>query len=262
MLLAINVGNTEMKLGVFGDRELMFSRRLATHPTRTADELALLFGGFLEQEEMSFSRHITGVAISSVVPATTQALRDMTQRYFHFDPVVVGPGVKTGMAVLTDNPREVGADRIVNAVAAFDRYGGPCIVVDFGTATTYDIVSDKGEFLGGVIAPGLEVSAVGLSRVADRLPRVEISAPRSVIGKNTVEAIQSGLVFGTAAEVDGIVERIQKELGPATVIATGGFSAVVMPYCHSIDHHDQWLTLEGLRTVFARTPNPNERPTA
>src|SRR5919204_2281707 len=203
MLLAVNVGNTETKLGVF-DRELAFSRRIGTHPERTADELALLFGGFLEQEGMSFDRHISGVAISSVVPAMTQALRDMTERYFHFEPVVVGPGVKTGMAVLTDNPREVGSDRIVNAIAAFDRFGGPCIVVDFGTATTYDVVSEKGEFLGGVIAPGLEVSAVGLSRVADRLPRVEITAPRSVIGKNTVEAIQAGLVYGTAAEVGGV----------------------------------------------------------
>src|SRR5947209_20434553 len=140
MLLAINVGNTEMKTAVFSDRALPFSRRLATHPDRTADELALLFGGFLEQEGLSFSRQITGVAISSVVPSMTQALRDMTRRYFHFDPVVVGPGVKTGMAVLTDNPREVGAERVVNAIAAFDRYGGPCIVVDFGTAKTYDIV--------------------------------------------------------------------------------------------------------------------------
>src|SRR5437763_9207805 len=201
MLLAINVGNTEMKLGVFGDRELMFSRRLATHPTRTADELALLFGGFLEQEEMSFSRHISGVAISSVVPATTQSLRDMTERYFHFEPVVVGPGVKTGMAVLTDNPREVGADRIVNAIAAFERYGGQCIVVDFGTATTYDLVSDKGEFLGGVIAPGLEVSAVGLSRVADRLPRAAVSAPRSVTGTNTVEDIPPAPLLATPAAV-------------------------------------------------------------
>jgi type III pantothenate kinase len=252
MLLAANVGNTETKLGVFGERDLAFSRRIATHPERTADELALMFGGFLEQEGLSFSRQITGVAISSVVPSMTQALRDMTERYFHFEPVVVGPGVKTGMAVLTDNPREVGADRIVNAIAAFDRYGGPCIVVDFGTATTYDVVSERGEFLGGVIAPGLEVSAVGLSRVADRLPRVEITAPRSVIGKNTVEAIQSGLVFGTAAEVDGVVERIQKDTGPATVVATGGLAEVVMPHCHSIDHHDSWLTLQGLRLIFDR----------
>jgi type III pantothenate kinase len=259
MLLAINVGNTEMKLGVFHDRErLAFSRRIATHPTRTADELALLFGGFLEQEAMSFSRQITGVAISSVVPAMTQALRDMTERYFHFEPLVVGPGIKTGMAVLTDNPREVGADRIVNAIAAFDRYGGPCVVVDFGTATTYDVISEKGEFLGGVIAPGLDVSAVGLSRAADRLPQVEIDAPRGVIGKNTVEAIQAGLVFGTAAEVDGVVERIQKEIGPATVVATGGLAPVVMPHSTSIDHHDELLTLLGLRIVFDRNTSASD----
>ncbi|MFN2543882.1 MAG: type III pantothenate kinase [Actinomycetota bacterium] len=258
MLLAVNVGNTETKLGVFRERELAFSRRISSHPERTADELALLFGGFLEQQELSFSRQITGVSISSVVPSMTQALRDMTERYFHFEPVVVGPGVKTGMAVLTDNPREVGADRIVNAIAAFEEYGGPCIVVDFGTATTYDIVSEKGEFVGGVIAPGLEVSAVGLSRVADRLPRVEISAPKSVVGKNTVEAIQAGLVFGTAAEVDGVVERIQKELGPSKVIATGGLAGVVMPHCHSIDHHDAWLTLQGLRLIFERNTDRDD----
>src|SRR5437870_5829998 len=165
MLLAVNVGNTETKLGVFRDRDLTFSRRIGTHPERTADELALLFGGFLEQEQLSFSRQITGVAISSVVPSMTQSLRDMTERYFHFDPVVVGPGVKTGMAVLTDNPREVGADRVVNAIAAFEGYGGPCVVVDFGTATAYEVVSENGDFLGGVIARGLGVSAVVLSRV-------------------------------------------------------------------------------------------------
>jgi type III pantothenate kinase len=257
VLLAVNVGNTETKIGVFRDHELAFSRRIGTHPERTADELALLLGGFLEQKDLSFSRQITGVAISSVVPSMTQSLRDMTERYFHFEPVIVGPGVKTGMAVLTDNPREVGADRIVNAIAAFEFYGGPCIVVDFGTATTYDVVSEKGDFVGGVIAPGLEVSAIGLSRVADRLPQVEISAPRSVIGKNTVEAIQAGLVFGTAAEVDGVIERIQKELGPATVVATGGLAGVVMPHCHSIDHHDTWLTLQGLRLVFERNTTPD-----
>ena len=252
MLLAVNVGNTETKLGVFSGDKLVAHWRIATRPERTADELALAFGGFLEQEGLSFSRQITGVAISSVVPPTTQALRDMTRRYFHFDPVVVEPGVKTGMAVLTDNPREVGADRVVNALAAYERYGGPCIVVDFGPATTYEAVSERGEFLGGLIAPGLEVSAAGLARVADRLPRVEIRAPRNVVGKNTVESLQGGLVYGKAAEVDGVIERMQKELGPATVVATGGLAEVVIPHCHSIDHHDPWLTLEGLRLVFER----------
>src|ERR671934_2667754 len=211
MLLAVNVGNTETKLGVFRDDELVSQWRIATRAQQTADELALLFGGFLEQEGLSFSRQITGVAISSVVPSMTQSLRDMTERYFHFEPVVVGPGVKTGMAVLTDNPREVGSDRIVNAIAAFDRYGGPCIVVDFGTATTYDVVSAKGEFLGGAIAPGLAVSSRVLATATARLPQVELHAPRAAIGRNTVEAIQSALVFGTAAEVDGMLDRMLDE---------------------------------------------------
>src|ERR687887_2369873 len=181
-------------LGVFRDQELAWTWRISTQRDRTADEMALLFGGFLQQEGLSFSRQITAVVISSVVPTSTQALREMTQRYFHFEPLVVEPGVKTGVSVVTDNPREVGADRIVNALAAYSKYGGPCVVVDFGTATTYDAVSERGEYLGGAIAPGIQVSAAGLSRVADRLPRVEIVAPRSAIGKNTVEALQSGLL--------------------------------------------------------------------
>src|SRR5205823_7259767 len=161
--------------------------------------------------------------------------------------------VKTGVSVLTDNPREVGADRIVNALAAFTKYGGPCIVVDFGTATTYDAVSEKGEYLGGAIAPGLAVAAEGLIAQASRLPRVEIVAPKGVVGKNTVEALQSGLVYGTAAEVDGIVERMQKELGGhATVVATGGLASVIVPFCGTIDQEEPWLTLEGLRLVYEK----------
>ncbi|HEX9377825.1 MAG TPA: type III pantothenate kinase [Actinomycetota bacterium] len=259
MLLAVDVGNTQTVLGVFRDRELAWHWRMSTDPERTADELALLFGGFLEQQGLSFSRQITGVVISSVVPPVTGELREMTRRYFHFDPVVVEPGVKTGVSVLTDNPREVGADRIVNALGAYAKYGGPCIVVDFGTATTYDAVSEKGEYLGGAIAPGIAVAAEGLVAQASRLPRVEIVAPRSVIGKNTVEALQSGLVFGTAAEVDGMVERMQKELGgAATVVVTGGMAAVIAPHCHSVDHHEPWLTLEGLRLIFERNTGPDD----
>jgi type III pantothenate kinase len=238
---------------VFADRELRWHWRMSTHPERTADELALSFGGFLEQEGLSFSRQITGVAISSVVPPLTQALREMTQRYFHFDPVVVEPGVKTGISVHTENPREVGADRIVNAVAGYAKYGGPSIVVDIGTATTYDVVSDRGEYLGGAIAPGARVSAEALFKQTARLPRVEMVPPRTVIGKNTIEAMQAGLIYGTAAEVDGIVERMQKELGEhATVIATGGLSGLIVEYCERVDHHEPWLTLEGLRIVFER----------
>jgi type III pantothenate kinase len=255
MLLAVDVGNTQTVVGVFRGEELRHHWRVATRPERTADEWALLLGGFLEQEGMSFSREITGVAVASVVPDQTQALREMVARYFHFRPVVVEPGVRTGMPILTDNPKEVGADRIVNALAAYAKYGGPCIVVDFGTATTYDCVSERGEYLGGAIAPGVQVSAAGLFAAAARLPRPEVSAPRSAIGRNTVDALRSGLVLGTAAEVDGMVERMQKELGGhAVVVATGGLAELIVPLCARVDHHEPWLTLEGLRLVFERNP--------
>lgn len=252
MLLAVDVGNTETVLGVFRDDELAWHWRLATVPERTADELALLFGGFLEHQELSFDRHVTGVVISSVVPTATQSLREMVGGYFHFPPVVVEPGVKTGVPVLTDNPKEVGADRIVNALAAFTKYGGPAIVVDFGTATTFDAISEAGEYLGGAIAPGIQISARALYERAARLPRIELSAPRSVVGKNTVESLQSGIVFGYSAMVDGMVERLAKELGTPSVIATGGLASIVIEECQTIDHHEPWLTLEGLRLVFEK----------
>jgi type III pantothenate kinase len=253
VLLAINVGNTNTVLGVFRADELAHQWRTSTQAERTADELAVLFAGLLEREDLSFTNQITGVVISSVVPTSTGALRDMVQRYFGFPPVVVEPGTKTGLSIATDNPRGVGADRVVNALAAFSRYGGPCIVVDFGTATTYDVVSEKGEFLGGAIGPGVGTKNASLTRETARLPLVELHAPRTAIGKNTIEAIQSGLVYGTAAEADGIVERMRKELGgDATVIATGGLAPVIAPHCNFIDEQDPWLTLEGLRLVFDR----------
>jgi type III pantothenate kinase len=252
MLLAIDVGNTETVVGVFRDEELAWRWRMATVPDRTADELALLFGGFLQQQELSFDRNVTGVVLSSVVPSATQALREVVRRYFRFQPVVVEPGVKTGVPVLTDNPKEVGADRIVNALAAFTAYGGPCVVVDFGTATTFDCVSDRGEYVGGVIAPGLQVAARALFEHTARLPLVELVAPPAAIGKNTVESVQSGLIYGYAALIDGMVERISKELGHPTVVATGGLASVVIEECRTIDHHEPWLTLEGLRLVFEK----------
>ncbi len=253
MLLAVNVGNTNTVLWVFRGDDLRWQWRISTEVERTADELAVVFGGLLAQHELSFSREITGVVISSVVPTCTQALREMVTAYFAFPPVVVEPGTRTGVPILTDNPREVGADRIVNTLAAFQRYGGPCIVIDFGTATTYDAVSAKGEFLGGAIAPGLQVSNRVLASATARLPQVELHPPRSAIGRNTVEAIQSALIFGTAAEADGMIARMKAELGDETqVVATGGLAPAVLPFCAQPVKHDPWLTLEGLRLVFER----------
>ena len=252
MLLAADVGNTEIVLGVFRGERLERTWRLSTQPERTPDELALALSGFLAQGDMSFESQVTGVVVASVVPDVTASFREMAARYFPFPPVMVGPGTKTGVPILTDNPREVGADRVVNTLAAFAQFGGPSIVVDFGTATNFDIVSAKGEFMGGVIAPGMQASAASLFSRTARLTRVELTAPPSVIGKSTVEAIQSGLIFGTAGEVDAIVERIKGEIGPATVVATGGLAPIVIPHCRTIDHHEPWLTLEGLRLVFEK----------
>jgi type III pantothenate kinase len=251
MLLAADVGNTETVLGVFDGSELVHTWRLSTQPERSADELALILAGLLEHRGLTLEK-LSGLCVASVVPDVTQQLREMAARYLPFEPLIVGPGTKTGVAVLADNPREVGADRIVNTLAAFTRFGGPAIVVDFGTGTNFDIVSSKGEFLGGVIAPGLQISAATLVQRTARLTRVELDAPASVIGRNTVEAIQSGLIYGTAGEVDGIVERVRGELGPATAIATGGLAPVVIPHCRSIDHHEPFLTLEGLRLVHGK----------
>lgn len=253
VLLATNVGNTNTSLGVFRGEELAHHWRLSSSTRRTADEMAVVFGALLQEAGLSFTSQITGVVIASVVPSATSALREMAHRYFNFPPVVVEPGTRTGIPILTDNPREVGADRIVNALAAHHRYGGPVIVVDFGTATTYDVVSERGEFLGGVIAPGVQISNSALSSSTARLPQVELNAPKTVIGRNTVESIQSALIYGTAAEADGIVGRIRRELGGDTkVVATGGLAPLLVPYCETVDHHDEWLTLEGLRLVFDR----------
>jgi type III pantothenate kinase len=252
VLLAADVGNTEIVLGVFRGPELEHTWRLSTQPERTADELALAIGGFLAQRGMAFESQVTGLVIASVVPDVTAAFREMAARYFPFPPVLVGPGTKTGVPILTENPREVGADRVVNALAAFTKVGGPAIVVDFGTATNFDVVSEKGEFVGGVIAPGIQASAASLFSRTARLTRVELVAPPAAVGRSTIEAIQSGLIYGTAGEVDGIVRRIQAEAGPSTVVATGGLAPVVIPHCETVDRHEPWLTLEGLRLVFEK----------
>jgi type III pantothenate kinase len=254
VLLAADVGNTEIVLGVFEAAELRHTWRLSTRPERTSDELALQLAGFLEHRDLDLRTDVTGMCIASVVPDVTSSLREMAAAYLPFEPLIVGPGTKTGVPVLTDNPREVGADRVVNALAAFTRFGGPAIVVDFGTGTNFDVVSPDGEFLGGVIAPGLQISAGALFGRTARLTRVDLQPPRSPVGKSTVEAIQSGLLYGTAGEVDGVVTRIRAELEApdAVTVATGGLAPVVIPHCTTVDHHEPWLTLEGLRLVFER----------
>jgi type III pantothenate kinase len=254
VLLTADVGNTEIVLGVFDGPELKHTWRLSTRPERTADELALQLSGFLEHRDLDLRKDVTGACVASVVPDVTSAFREMAAAYLDFEPVIVGPGTKTGVPVLTDNPREVGADRVVNALAAFTKFGGPAIVVDFGTSTNFDVASDKGEFLGGVIAPGLQISAAALVGRTARLTRVDLQPPRSPIGKSTVEAIQSGLLYGTAGEVDAIVDRIRAELEApdAPVVATGGLAPVVIPHCRTVGHHEPWLTLEGLRLVYER----------
>ena len=195
---------------------------------------------------------IDGIAISSVVPRTTAAFREMTEQYFGFRPVVIEAGVKTGLPILTENPREVGADRIANAVAALDLYGGPAIIIDFGTATTYDALSAKGEYLGGAIAPGVDISLDALYTRTAALRRVELIEPRSVIGRTTVESIRSGAIFGFAGQVDGICRRMAEELGDPVVVATGGLAELIAPYTSSIKQVEPWLTLHGLRVVFDR----------
>ena len=256
MLLAIDVGNTQTVIGLYGDDdasvELVDHWRIATNHERTSDEHALLFQEFLSFAGHDWQRDVTGVAISSGVPSVTYELRRMCERYLNIDPVVLGAGVKTGMPVLYDNPKEVGADRIANAVGAFDLYGGPTIVVDFGTATTFDVISTAGEYLGGAIIPGIEISLDALFGRAAALRRVELVEPRSVIGKTTVESIQSGTIYGYSAMVDGMCDRIEEVIGDATVIATGGLADLIAPVAESIEHTEPWLTLHGLRLIWQK----------
>jgi type III pantothenate kinase len=247
VLLAVDVGNTQILIALYDGADIVDHWRLATNAERTSDEYAVLIRQFVSDVE-----GIDGIAVSSVVPRATAALRSMSTKYFKIDPVVVEPGTKTGMPILIDNPREVGADRIVNAIGAYDLYGGPTVVIDFGTATTLDAVSAKGEYLGGAILPGIEISMDALFARADRLSRVELVEPRSVIGKSTTEALQSGAIYGFAAQVDGICRRMQDELGECTVVATGGLSGLIARFSTTIQHLDPWLTLQGLRLVYQR----------
>ncbi|MFZ4431840.1 MAG: type III pantothenate kinase [Microthrixaceae bacterium] len=256
MLLVIDVGNTQTVVGLYdaGGRshQLLDHWRLATHAERTSDELLLLLRQLLETRGLELRTDVRGVAVSSGVPSVTFELRRMCERYLELEPVVLGAGVRTGMPVLYDNPKEVGADRVANAVGAFDLYGGPTIVVDFGTATTFDVISERGEYLGGAIVPGIEISLDALFGRAAALRQVELVEPRSVIGKTTVESIQSGALYGYASLVDGMCERIEALIGEATIIATGGLAGLLTPITESIEHEEPWLTLHGLRLVWEK----------
>jgi type III pantothenate kinase len=275
MLLAMDVGNTETVIGLFrtegeapvdtdeaswgavtsaeSAHGLTHHWRLSTVTTRTPDELAVLLTQLLDLEGLDIATTVGGIAVSSSAPALTGALRLMAERWFPELPLIVlGPGVRSGMPILYDNPKEVGPDRVADAVAAHDLYGGPTIIVDLGTATTFEAVSEAGEYLGGAITPGVAISMEALYRHAAALRSVELVEPTSVIGRSTAESIQSGVLYGFAAQVDGMCERFRAILGPATVVATGGLSALIAPYATSVDHVEPWLTLYGLRIVFER----------
>ncbi len=254
MLLAIDIGNTQTVLGLYDDDRpgLVHHWRISTQPDRTSDELGLLLRQLLEARSLD-PTEVTGIVVSSVVPAATSALRELAVAEFDLEPVVIGPGVRTGLPILIDNPKEVGADRVANALGALDRYEPPLVIVDCGTATTLDAVSARGEYLGGLILPGLEISLDALFERAAGLRRVEIvEPPRRLIGRSTVEALQSGAVNGLIAQVDGLSTRMEEEIGPSTVLATGGLSALIAPLSARIDHHEPWLTLDGLRVVWDR----------
>jgi len=257
MLLAIDVGNTQTVIGMFtpgrGSQELLHHWRISSNAERTADEMAMIVSQLLDLQGFDIDRTVSGIAVASVVPRVTASLREMTEKWFPVKTVIVEPGIRTGMPILYDNPQDVGADRIADAVAAYDLYGGPTIVIDFGTATTVEAISAAGEYLGGAIIPGIEISLDALFGRAAALRRVELVEPRKVIGKNTVEAIQSGSVYGFAAQVDGLCARFQQELGQeATVVATGGLAGLITPLTERIDHHEPWLTLYGLRIIYER----------
>src|SRR5450759_131605 len=257
MLLGIDVGNTQTVIGVFRDGRLRDHWRISTERERTADEMALALGGFLAFRGWSLDQ-IDGVIVSSVVPEMTRALMHMSRDILHLEPLVVDSRTDHGIPILYEDPKQVGADRLVNAVAAVAKYGTPCIVVDFGTATTWDAIDAEGRYLGGTIAPGLEISADALFVHAARLSRVELVAPDNPIGRNTVESIQSGIINGTAGQVDRVVELFKQELGEdSRVVATGGLAEVVVSKCKTIDITDPLLTLDGLRIIYER--NSGER---
>ncbi len=252
MLLVVDVGNTNTVLGLYSGDRTERTFRIQTDVRRTADETGVLLADLFRYADIEGP--VTGAIVSCVVPDTLRTLTETCRRYFGVEPMVVGPGVRTGMPILADNPREVGADRIVNAVAAYELIGGACIVVDFGTATTFDCISHKGQYMGGVISPGYQISAEALFARTSKLPRVEVERPRRVIGRNTVHSMQSGLFYGYVSLVDGVVARIKSEMPSPSprVIATGGLASVIAEASEAIEQVEEDLTLDGLRLLYER----------
>ena len=252
MLLAIDIGNTNIVLGLYQGKKLITHWRLATQAERTADEYGVILTQLVEHGGFRCEQ-ISAIAVSCVVPPMLTTAQELAARFFDREPLIVGPGIKTGMPILYENPKDVGADRIVNGIAAFDKYRDACIVVDFGTATTIDLISPKGEYVGGAIAPGLSISLEALVQRASKLPRIEIVKPKEVVGRNTVNSIQAGIFFGYVGLVDGLVKRIQKEQNVhVKVVATGGLAPLVASECATIHEVDEFLTLDGLRIIHER----------
>ncbi len=253
MILVIDVGNTNIVLGLYEDKKLLGHWRMRTAWDKTSDEFGMFFMGIFNHEKLDVGK-IDAVIIASVVPPIMYSLEHAIKKYFKRDPIIVGPGVKTGVNIKSENPKEVGADRIVNAAAAYEIYGGPLIIVDFGTATTFCVISSKGEYLGGVICPGIKISAEALFNKAAKLPRIELVKPETVIGRNTVVGMQSGLVYGYVGQVDYLVKRMKKEMKEENikVIATGGLARLIASESETIDEINGLLTLEGLRIIYER----------
>jgi type III pantothenate kinase len=252
MLLAIDIGNTNIVLGLYLNDKLITHWRLATQAERTADEYGVIMTQLVGYAGYRADQ-IRAIVVSCVVPPMMTTTQELAEKFFKLEPLIVGPGIKTGMPILYESPKDVGADRIVNGIAAYEKYRDSCIIVDFGTATTIDLISKKGEYVGGAIAPGLSISLEALFQRASKLPRIEIVKPKDVIGRNTVNSIQAGIFYGYVGLVDGIVKRIQKEHNVrAKVIATGGLAPLVASECNSIDEVDEFLTLEGLRIIYDR----------